>query len=203
MDILIGTRNAYKKGEMIWFLGDNPKIKIHFLDEFNLNIKVEEDKESLIKTAEKKAKEISKHTDFYVLTSDGGVDIPGLGERWNLLKNQRTVGENNSDLVKANNLLSLMKDLKGEERKVSYHLALALAKNGRLIWSKGDVIDKGYITEQLIDENIPKYFWMGQIWYYPEFKKISTRLNKKEQGEVRKQGKWLRESLVKQLKKFI
>lgn len=203
MDILIGTRNAYKKGEMIWFLGDNPKIKIHFLDELNLNINIEEDGESLIKNAEKKAKEISKYTDFYVLTSDGGVDIPGLGERWNLLKNQRTVGENNSDLVKANNLLSLMKDLKGEERKVSYHLALALAKNGRLIWSKGDVTDKGYITEQLIDENIPKYFWMGQIWYYPEFKKISTRLNKKEQGEVRKQGKWLRESLIKQLKRFI
>jgi len=203
MDILIGTRNAYKKGEMIWFLGDNPKIKIHFLDELNLNIKVEEDKESLIKNAEKKAKEISKYTNYYVLASDGGNDIPGLGKRWNLLKNQRTVGENNSDLVKANNLLSLMKDLKGEERKVSYHLALALAKNGRLIWSKGDVTDKGYITEQLIDENIPKYFWMGQIWYYPEFKKISTRLNKKEQGEVRKQGKWLRESLVKQLKRFI
>lgn len=134
MDILIGTRNAYKKGEMIWFLGKNLKLNIHSLDELSINVKVEENESSLIKNAKKKAKEFSKLTDYYVLASDGGINIPGLGNKWDILKNQRTVGENNSDLVKAKFLLNLMKDLKGEERKVIYHLALALAKNGKVIW---------------------------------------------------------------------
>ena len=200
MDILIGTRNAYKKGEMIWFLGNNPKIKIYSLDELNIYLKVEEDQESLIANAKKKAKELSKLTDYYVLTSDGGVDIPALGKKWDRLKNQRTVGENNSDLVKANILLNLMKDLKDEERKVTYFLALALAKDGKVIWSKEDITDEGYITGKLINNNIPQYHWMGHIWYYPKHKKVFNQLNKKELEEIRKKAKKLKEGLISYLK---
>jgi len=203
MDILIGTRNAYKKEEMIWFLGENPKFNIHSLDELNINIKVEENKSSLIKNAEKKAKELSKLTDYYVLASDGGVDIPGLGNKWNFLKSQRTVGENNTDLIKVQYLLSLMKDLKGAQREVTNYLALALAKNGKVIWSNEEITDRGYITKDLINENIPKYRWIGHIWYYQKHKKVFNELNKNELADVRKQGRKLQISLQKQLEKII
>lgn len=202
MDILIGTRNEFKKREMIWFLGSNSKIKVHFLDELNLNIKVDENESSLIKNAEKKAKEISKHTGYYVLASDGGNDIPGLKEKWDILRNQRIVGENNSDLVKANKLLFLMKDLKGKNRKVSNRLALALATNGKIIWSKERIIDKGYIAKKLVDEKIPEYFWIGHLWYYPKFKKVYTKLNNEELEITRKQGIKLKNSLKKIIKKL-
>ena len=203
MDILIGTRNAYKKEEMIWFLGENLKLNIHSLDELNINIKVEENKSSLIKNAEKKAKELSKLTDYYVLASDGGVDIPGLGNKWNFLKSQRTVGENNTDLIKVQYLLSLMKDLKGAQREVTNYLALALAKNGKVIWSNEEITDRGYITKDLINENIPKYRWIGHIWYYQKHKKVFNELNKNELADVRKQGRKLQISLQKQLEKII
>lgn len=203
MDILIGTRNEYKKNEMIWFLGNNSNIKIHFLDELDINLKVAEDHKSLIRNAEKKAKELSLLTDYYVLTSDGGVDIPGLGKKWNILKNQRTVGENNTDLVKAKILLDLMKDVRKEERKVTYNLALALAKKGKVIWSKEEVTDRGYIAENLFSKKIPKYLWMGQIWYYPKHKKVFNQLNKNELDDVRKVGIELRKSLMRQLRKII
>jgi len=203
MDIVIGTRNAYKSKEMIWFLGDNPKIKIHSLDELNIHIKVEEDQESLIKNAEKKAKELSKLTDYFVLASDGGVDIPGLGNKWNFFKSQRTVGENNTDLVKVQYLLRLMKDLKGAKREVTNYLALALAKNGKVLWSNEEITDRAFIAKDLINENIPKYRWMGHIWYYPKHKKVFNQLNKNELADVRKQGKKLQISLQKQLEKII
>lgn len=202
MDILIGTRNEYKKTEIVWFLGDNPKINIHFLDELNINIKIDEDENSLIKNAEKKAGEISKLTDYYVLASDGGVDIPGLGNKWDILKNQRTVGESNTDLVKAKILLNLMKKLKGDEREATYYLALALAKNGKVIWSKTEITDKGFIAEDLIDKDIPEYRWMGHIWYYPKHKKVFNKLNKKELEDVRKQGKNLQKNLEIIIKKL-
>lgn len=82
MDVLIGTKNKYKATEMVSLLGKVTNLKIHFLDELNLNIKIEEDQKTLRKNAEKKATGISKLTDYYVITSDGGVDIPGLGGKW-------------------------------------------------------------------------------------------------------------------------
>ena len=198
MDILIGTKNLYKATEMVSLINANLKINIHYLKDKNIKIKIEEDQPSLIKNAEKKAVEISKLTDYYVLTSDGGVDIPGLGKRWDILKNQRIVGENNTDIVKADNLLRLMKDLNGTKRKVEYYLALALAKNGKLIWSAQDIYDKGYIVENLPDRNIPTYLWMGHLWYYQKYKRVFNKLTEQEKEEVRKQGIGLKKNLLKQ-----
>jgi len=200
MDILIGTKNLYKATEMVSLINANLKINIHYLKDKNIKIKIEEDQPSLIKNAEKKAVEISKLTDYYVLTSDGGVDIPGLGKRWDILKNQRIVGENNTDIVKADNLLRLMKDLNGTKRKVEYYLALALAKNGKLIWSAQDIYDKGYIVENLPDRNIPTYLWMGHLWYYQKYKRVFNKLTEQEKEEVRKQGIGLKKNLLKIIK---
>jgi len=202
VDILIGTKNQYKVTEIVSILGNLPGVKIHFWEELNLKIKIEENRPTLKKNAEKKAIEISKLTDWYVLASDGGVDIPGLGKKWDVLKNQRTVGEDKTDLEKAEKLLDLMKGLKGEKRKASYRLALALAKKGKLIWSTEQITDKGFIVEELSDKEIPPYRWMGHLWYYPQHKKVFNQLSEKEKNEVRKQGIRIRRSLKKKIKEL-
>jgi len=203
MDILIGTRNQYKATEMVLFLGNFPNINIHYLDETGLEVKVEEDQSTLKANAEKKAIAISKKTDWYVLASDGGVDIPRLGSKWDILRNQRTVGENKTDLEKANKLLNLMKGLKGEERKASYTLALALALSGTIIWSTEEISDTGYIAETLPDQEISPYRWMGHLWYYPQHKKVFNKLTEKEKNEVRKEGAGIKNSLRKKIKEII
>jgi len=195
MDILIGTRNDYKATEMAWFLAALDGLKIHFLKDTEINVHIEENQTTLKANAEKKAIEISKHTSWYVLTSDGGVDIPALGSRWDILKNQRTVGENKTDREKVMVLINLMKNLKGEDRKCAYHLALALAKNGRLLWSFEDISDVGYVIEKPDDSEIPPYRWMGHIWYYPKFKKTFNQMTEAERNDVRKQGDKIKEKL--------
>jgi len=200
MDILIGTRNPYKSAEMVNFIENLKDIKIHYLDEIKKNIKIEEDQNSLKGNANKKAIEISKYCDYLVLASDGGVDISGLGEKWNILKNQRTVGENKNDREKVNILIGLMARLEREDRKCTYHLALALAKQGQLIWSFEDIYDQGYIVEKPANKKIPIGKWMGFIWFYPQFQKVFTELNKKEVKEVRKQGNRIKENLQQKLK---
>ena len=112
MNILIGTKNPYKAGVMEYMLSDIDDVKIHFLKDSNINIEIEEDGPSLIENAKKKAREISKYTDWYVLTSDGGVDIPSLGSKWDILRNQRIVGHENDDITKVINILKLMKGIK-------------------------------------------------------------------------------------------
>jgi len=184
-------------------LGRFSGLNIHFLDDLNLTIKIEEDQKTLRKNAKKKATEISKLTDFYVLASDGGVDIPLLGEKWDILKNQRTVGEDKTDVEKANKLLDLMQSLKGESRKAIYYLSLALAKNGILIWSTEQIYDKGYIAEELPDRNISQGLWMGHLWYYPKFKKVFNKLTEKEKEEVRKQGLGIKRSLRKKISEIM
>jgi len=195
MDILIGTKNPYKSAEMVSFLEGVDNIEIHSLGEINEKIKVEEDQDSLKGNAVKKAIEISKCTDYFVLASDGGVDIPGLGKKWDILRNQRTVGENKTDKEKVNILINLMKGLKGEDRKCTYHLALALAEQGHLIWSFEDIYDNGYIIGNPNEIEIPFGKWMGFVWLYPKYQKVSTELNEKELSEVRKQGNRIKESL--------
>ena len=131
------------------------------------------------------------------MASDGGVDIPGLADKWDILRNQRIVGENKTDVEKAEKLLELMKGLKGEKRKASYRLALALAIKGSLIWSTEQISDKGYISEELVSREIPPYRWMGQLWYYPQFKKVFNMLNDEEKEIVREQGQGIKQDLRK------
>jgi len=132
---------------------------------------------------------------MYVLASDGGVDIPSLGDKWDILRNERTVGHNNDDLTKALKVLDLMDGIKNEGRKVEYHLALALALRGELVGTLEGVTDRGYIVETMPKGDIPLGMWMGYIWYYPKFGKTLTQLNDMELKEVNMQGDILKENL--------
>ncbi len=200
MDILIATKNAYKVGEMAFYLEDLKGIKSHFLKDQDIDIEVEENCKSLKENAEKKAVEISKKTNFLTLASDGGVTIPALGEKWDFLRSQRMVGEEKSDLEKSKTLLEMMKDLEREERKIENYLALAVAKNGKLLWSDEKVTERGYVLEHLVDEDIPEYRWLGHLWYYREFGKVFNKLDAKELKKVREQAKELKENLQKFLR---
>jgi XTP/dITP diphosphohydrolase len=197
MEILIGTKNSYKVDEMEALLDGIEGLKVSLLADQTFNIYVEENGSSLRENAQKKAKEISLHTELLTLASDGGVDIPGLGYDWDFLKNERTIGKEKTDVEKARTLLGMMSTLEGESRKVSFHFALAIAKNGEILWSDEKVTEQGYISYELPDKNIPKDKWLSHIWYYPNFKKVFNHLNEIELKEVRKQSKDLKESLQK------
>ena len=203
MDILIGTKNGYKVDELLFYLEDIEKINIHFLKDQDIDVDVLEDRNTLEENAQKKAVEISKKTKFLVLASDGGVDIPALDEDWNFLKNERTIGKGKSDVQKAEKLLEMMEGLEGESRKAEFHHALALAKEGKLLWSDEKVAERGYITKKLPDKNIPKDKWLSHLWYYPEFGKVFNKLDEFELEKVREQSKELKQSLQKKVAEIL
>lgn len=186
---------------MLYYLEGIDGVKVHFLKDQDIQVDVLENGNTLEENAQKKAIEISKKTDFFVLASDGGVDIPALGEGWNFLKNQRIVGEKRSDVQKAEKLLEMMRNLQGEKRKAEFHHALALAKKGKVLWSDEKITETGYIVKKLPDKNIPKSKWLSHLWYYPEFGKVFNKLDEFELEKVREQStelkKNLREKVVK------
>ena len=177
------------------YLKGMEELQILFLKDQNVNVSVDENGKSLEENAQKKAIEISKKTEFLTLASDGGVDIPALGNDWNILENQRIIGQDSSDIQKAEKLLEMMQDVDWNERRVEFHHALALAKGGRLLWSDEKVTERGYIATHLPDKNIPKCKWISHLWYYPEFGKVYNKLEDFELKKVREQSKELRESL--------
>lgn len=185
MDILIGTNNKFKISEMLWYLDGIPNLNIHFLDELEQEIKVEEDGKTLEENAQKKALEISRLTDWVVFTSDAGVDIPGLGNKWDKRMPQRMVGEHKTDREKVETLIKLMEGLKGEKRTCQYLIALALAKQGKLLWSDSAVCDQGIILENPSLEGIGESMWMSRVWFYPKLNKTYEQLSPEEKSQVR------------------
>lgn len=119
-----------------------------------------------------------------------------------MLKNQRTVGKNKTDREKTDVLINLMTRLKERDRKCIYHLALALAKQRQLIWSFEDIYDKGYIVEKPSESEIPNGRWIGFVWFYPQYQKVFTELNKEEIREIRRQRNRIKEKLQQELIKI-
>jgi inosine/xanthosine triphosphate pyrophosphatase family protein len=201
MDILIGTKNQFKSKEMLWHLEGLDNLVVHTLDELEQSFNIEEDGATLLANAEKKAIEISMHTDWLVFTSDAGVDIPGLGKKWDLRRPKRTVGENKSERARIDTLLKMMEGLKGEDRRCQYYVALALAQNGKLNWSQQVPGESGLmVTHDETEELLPDS-WMAVVWYYPDLKKTDYQLSQEERTQIRhKYQSGLKKELQDQIK---
>jgi XTP/dITP diphosphohydrolase len=185
MDILVATNNAFKIDEMEWFLRGIPDISIHYLKELENVPDVEEDGETLEENAIKKAVVISKLTDWIVMTSDVGIRIDALGESWDYRRPRRILGEHATEVEKVQRMMELMKGLEGEDRKAGYPLALALARDGRLLWSKEFISYEGYIVSEPDLEGIGQNRGMGRMWYLPKFDTTEDKLTPEQRDQLR------------------
>lgn len=184
MELLLATNNQFKQKEILWHLDDLEGINLHYMSEID-PIEVVEDGKTLLENAEKKAREISEKTDWYVLTSDAGVDIPGLKEKWDMTRPRRIVGEHKNDLEKLKTLLEMMEGLTGPERNCKFHLALAVGKRGEVLWSKEVEAEDGVIVEKYDDRPINPNTWMARAWYYPEIGKTDEDLTPEQRAAIR------------------
>jgi len=185
LHILIATNNKFKINEMKWFLSDLENCVFHELSEINNAPDVEEDGETLEENANKKAQQISQLTDWIVFTSDVGVELPGLGDKWDYRRPRRILGEHATEAQKARKLIEMMKELHGKDRKAYYPLALSFAKNGKILWSKEFSSYTGYITEEPDFEDIGPNKGMGRLWYIPEFNQTEDRLSEDQHNKLR------------------
>ena len=103
-----------------------------------------------------------------VIATDAGLTVPFLKDKWNPLYTRRFVGDNKSDLARAKKFLELLEDAKGGQRAVDWNEGVAVAYNGKLLFSKT------YVRKQagIVMENIPSDFketgyWAAYIIRYP------------------------------------
>jgi len=181
--ILIATNNNHKREKLSWIVRDYFET-INFLEDLTTKIKVEENGSSFKENAEIKAKTYSEYYDGYVIATDGGVLIPALGKNWNPLKTKRFAGEDISDFERIQLLLDLMKEKKGNDRITAWNEAIAVAQNGKILFSAQAEGIKGILQTTFDEKKYKPGIWVCSIWYFPMFKKNFFDLSENEIKEV-------------------
>lgn len=181
--ILTASGNKHKREKLSWII-DGFFKKVEFPEDVDLNIEIDEDAPTFEKNAAKKAIEFSKHYDGWVIATDGGVLIPALGNLWDGLKTKRFAGEKASDFERIEKLLQMMKGKKGQERKMVWNEAVALAKGGKLLFSKQVEGIEGVLQENFDQNKYKEGIWVCSVWYFPQFKKNFFDLSLEEVREV-------------------
>ena len=105
-----------------------------------------------------------------VVATDGGLLIPGLGPAWDPVRTRRFTGERTSRRERVGKLLSLAGQLHGDDRRIGWREALAVAHDGEVRQSWVAESPPGLLASTVpttMDGN--DSFWVPLIWCCPEF----------------------------------
>jgi inosine/xanthosine triphosphate pyrophosphatase family protein len=105
-----------------------------------------------------------------VVATDGGLLVPALGSAWDPLRTRRFAGAHATDRERADALLALAAGLAGDERRIGWREALAVARDGLPIatWTAEDA------PGLLANDYDPRLlsagggFWVSALWRCPE-----------------------------------
>jgi inosine/xanthosine triphosphate pyrophosphatase family protein len=105
-----------------------------------------------------------------VIASDGGLSIPALGDTWDPTRPRRIAAEGATDLERAELLLARTSHLRGDERRISWQEAVAIARNGELLGLWSAESEPGYLATEADSDLIARSngFWVDALWICPE-----------------------------------
>jgi len=185
--VLIATGNKHKKEKLTWIVKDYFD-QIDYIEDLGLDINIDENRKTFIDNASLKAETYSKQYDGYVVASDGGVLIPSLGDQWDPLRTKRFAGESAHDFERVKLLLEMMKEKKGQERTMTWNESIAIAKNGKTLFSKQVQGISGLLQETFDPSKYKQGVWVCSVWFFPQFQKNFFDLTDDEKKEI--EGSW-------------
>jgi len=122
--------------------------------------------------AEAKALAASRYLpgDTLVVATDGGLLIPALAGSWNPLRTHRFAGEEVPARERAERLLSLAAALRGDERRIGWREAMAVARGGRLLATWVADSPPGVLATELAPAALSagEEFWVPALWRCPD-----------------------------------
>ena len=105
-----------------------------------------------------------------VVATDGGLLFPALGAAWDPLRTRRFAGERASDRERADALLALTAGLEGEQRRIGWREALAVARDGEVlaVWEADDM--PGLLARDYDPAHLETGggFWVPAVWICTE-----------------------------------
>ena len=105
-----------------------------------------------------------------VVATDGGLLIPALGDRWDPVRTRRFAGEARTDVERASALLALAADLAGDDRRIVWEEALAVARDGVLLAHWVATSPPGLLAGEVDPGPVAtgNGFWIPAIWICPD-----------------------------------
>lgn len=167
-NILIATNNPHKVKKITDMLAGLESVSIDTPRSAGLDIEVDESGETFEENAVLKAVEYSQRYDGLVIATDGGMNIPHLPD-WEAIRTKRFAGDHATDEDRIRDLLTRMRDKVGAERQMTWREAVAVAKNGKKLFSI-EVPGAGGLMS--INYDPAKYregIWLCSIWQFPQF----------------------------------
>lgn len=177
MRLVLAGGNRDKATALGWWLGDaativlagdlrRPVVSAAAADS------AEEEGPSFAANAEAKASRASRElSGETIVATDGGLLVPALSAAWDPLRTRRFAGEGATNAERAAALLALAADLRGEERRIGWREALAVACDGAVL----AVWEAEGVPGILADDVEPRLlapgggFWVPALWRCPEF----------------------------------
>lgn len=180
--ILLGTTNQAKQERLGWCLSSFRDLELVSPREVSLALEVEETGRDFQENATIKALAYSSAFGGLAIASDGGASIPALGEDWDGLLTHRFAGKEAGDTDRLDAIIQMMEKFSGEDRKVFWNEAVALADNGKLVFSLLETGERGFLQKGYDRSNVMSGFWLANIWLCPRFDKTYACLTPEERG---------------------
>lgn len=189
--ILIGTTNPHKQKRL-------KKITNGLFRPVILHLpKIREIGESFQSIAEYKAKKYSLWFHGWAIATDSGARIPALKD-WNPLKIHRFSSGN--DFQRMDRLIKMMKSKKN--RTVHWDEALAVAYNGKIIFSTLASAVPAQLQKTYDKEKYEKGHWLDSLCAFPQFnKKNYFDLTPKQKTRVENSWGKLDKKFIKHFRK--
>ena len=97
--------------------------------------------------------------------------IPSLGDVWNGLHTKRFAGPEATDEDRIKLLLSMLEGKTGDQRKMVWNEAVAIARDGKIIFSLQVVGVEGIAQTNYDMEKYKLGIWVCSLWYFPQWQK--------------------------------
>ena len=123
--LVVGTRNPKKRGEILEILHDLP-VEVRDLTAYPGAPDVVENGDTFEANARKKASELARHLNHWVLGEDSGLVVPALGGRPGVYS-ARYAGKQGDDTANNQKLLAELAPLPDDRRAAYYVCTAALA----------------------------------------------------------------------------
>lgn len=135
------------------------------------------------------------------IASDGGLEIPALGNAWDGLRTRRFAGPSDADRLAA--LLELLRGVPPKRRSARFHEAVAIvAPDGTPVASVECAGPWGRLAEAP-DSRASAGFWVPALWQYPPRWVTEWELAEAERGKLTTSWDMVRESLLPALRCYL
>ena len=134
--------------------------------------------------AESKALAWARIGGCLAIASDGGMDIPALGPRWNSLFTRRAAGTDVTDQDRITHLLTLMDRVAAPaDRAATWREALTVAHPDGIVRTWETAGPTGLIRREPSQMRI-EGFWLASLWHFERFNKAYTELSEDELEQI-------------------